>query len=118
LSALQVTHRKGMMVFNLALARDGHRQLNECSYQLSVDFLAPLCRNRTGRVEEQRPVDRVLTRYRPESKEIWKERHGLGVLVQLVAVANLRMAVPIGSVGKLERYGSAIPREKPLRALP
>ena len=85
-------------------------------YQLSVDLLGSLCRLRTGRVEEQCPVDRALARYRTESQEIRKERHGITVWIQLVAVTNLRVAVPIGSVGKLERYESVVTRAKPLRA--
>src|SRR5215472_10075715 len=40
---------------------------------------------------------------RAESQEIRKERHGFGVYVQLVAVANLSVTVPIGSVDKLAR---------------
>jgi hypothetical protein len=58
-----------MIVFNFGLTGDGYRQLNECSRQLSVDLLRPLCRCRTRCVEEQRPVDRALTRYPTESQE-------------------------------------------------
>jgi hypothetical protein len=65
-----------MMVFSLARAGDGYRQLNECSHQLSVNFLAPLRRSSTWRIEEQRPVDRAFTRYCTETQEIRKERYG------------------------------------------
>ena len=105
-----------MIVFNFAITRDGHRQLNESSHKLSIDFLGPLCVDHAGCVKKQLPVDRVLTRHRTKSQEIRKERHGISLQVQLVAVANLRMTVPIGCVGKLKRYKSAMRWTKPLRA--
>src|SRR6476659_8325289 len=107
-----------MIVFNLAFARDRDRPRNECSHQFPVDFFAPLCRCRTGCVEEQRPVNRALTRYRAESQEIRKEPHWISVRVQFVPVANLGMAVTIGCVGELERYKPAMRRAKPLRPVP
>src|SRR5580692_6602226 len=105
-----------MIVFNLALTGDGYRQLNERPYQLSVDFLAPLRRFRAGRVKEQRPVDGALAWYRAETQEIRKEGHRISLWIQLVVVTNLSMPIPIGSVGKLERYKSSGTRAKPLRA--
>jgi hypothetical protein len=79
LPSLQVTNGERMIVFDFAFTGDGYGQLNECSHKLSIDFLGPLCGCRTGCVEEQPPVDRALTRYRAESKEIGKERHGVSL---------------------------------------
>ena len=67
LPALQVTDGKRMIIFNFAFTRDGHRQLNEFSHQLFIDFLRTLCGGRTGCVEKQLPVDHALTRYRTKS---------------------------------------------------
>src|ERR1700722_1727299 len=102
-----------MVILDLALTGDGYRQLNESAHELPVHFLGSLRRWRTGRVEEQCPVDRVLTRYSAESQEIGKKWNGIGLWVQSVAVADLRVAVAIGCVGKLERYKSTAPRAKP-----
>jgi hypothetical protein len=41
-----------MVIFDLALTGDGHRQLNECAHELPIHFLGPLRRGRTGRIEE------------------------------------------------------------------
>ena len=60
------------------------------------------------RVEEQCPVDRTLTRYRAKSQQVRKERHGISLQVQSVAVANLGVTVAISCVGKLERDKSAL----------
>ena len=79
LPSLQVADGERMIVFNLAFTADGCRQLNERSHKPSIDFLGSLCRCRAGRVKEQRPVDRALTRYRAESQKIRKERHGISV---------------------------------------
>src|ERR1700722_3170579 len=105
-----------MVIFDLALTGDGYRQLNECAHKLPIHFLGPLRRWCTGRVEEQCPVDRVSTRYGAESQEIRKKRNGISVRVQSIAVTDLGVAVPIGRVGKLQRYKSTMPRAKPLRA--
>jgi hypothetical protein len=105
-----------MIVFNLAFTGHGHGQLNECAHQLPVNFLGPLCRRRTGCVKEQLPVDRTIRRHRAESQEIRKERHGIGVQIQSITVANLSVAVTISCVGKLEWYESATRRSKPLPA--
>jgi hypothetical protein len=67
-------------------------------------------------VEEQSPADHTLARYRAESQEIGEEWHGIRLQVQSVTVANLRVAVPIDCIGKLERYESPKIWTKPLRA--
>jgi hypothetical protein len=90
-----------MVIFDLAFTGDSYRQLNECADELSIHFLGALRRWRTGHVEEQCPVDRVLARYGAESQEIRKKWNGIGLRVQSVAVADLTVAVPIGRVGKL-----------------
>src|SRR5437588_9553309 len=118
LSSLQVTDGERVVILNLALAGDSYWQLNECSHQLPVDFLRPLRRCHTWCIEEQCPIDRPFMRYRTESQQIRKERHRIRLQVQLVAVPDLRMAVPIGCVGKLERYECAVLRAKPPRAVP
>src|SRR5690349_3132990 len=105
-----------MIVFDLAFTGHGYRQLNERAHQLPVNFLGALSRRRTGCVKEQLPVDHGIRRHGAESQEIRKERHGMGVPIQLIAVANLRVAVAISSVGKLEWYESAMRRTKPPRA--
>src|SRR5215467_12853839 len=46
-----------------------------------------------------------------------KRGTGVRLPVQLIAVANLRVAVPISGVCKLERYESRRTRAKPLRAV-
>jgi hypothetical protein len=79
LSALQITDGKRMIVFDFALTGHGYRQLNECAHKLPVHFLGPLRRWRTRRVEEQCPVDRVLTRHGAESQEIGKKWNGIGL---------------------------------------
>src|SRR5437667_8356912 len=56
-------------------------------------------------------------RYRTESQQIRKERHGIRLQVQLIAVPDLRMAVPIGCIGKLKRYECAVLRAKPPRSV-
>jgi hypothetical protein len=116
LPSLQVTDGERMIVFNLSFTGDGYRQLNQCSHKPSIDFLGSLCRCRGGRVEEQRPVDKVLARYWAESQEIRKEGHGLRLPVQLIAVANLSVAVAIGSVGELQWNEPRGTGTKPLRA--
>ena len=116
LPSLQVTDGERMIVFNLAFTGDGYRQLNECSHKPSIDFLGSLCRCRAGRVKEQRPVDKVLARYWAESQEIRKEGHGVRLPVQLIAVANLSVAVAIGRVGELQWNESGGTGTKPLRA--
>jgi hypothetical protein len=68
-----------MVIFDLALTGDGYRQLNESAHELPVHFLGSLRRWRTGCVEEQCPVDRVLTRYGAESQEIGKKWNGIGL---------------------------------------
>ena len=65
-------------------------------------------------VKERPPVDRALTRYCVEPQEIRKERHGIRLQVQLVAMANGGMAVPISGIGELERYKCATHGVKPL----
>ena len=77
--SLQVTDGERMIVFDFAFTGDGYRQLNEGAHELPINFLGSLRRWRTGRVEEQCPVDRVLTRYGAESQEIRKERNGIGL---------------------------------------
>src|SRR5262249_14870857 len=102
---------------DLAFASDCDRQFKERPHQLSVDFLGPLRRNRAGRIKEQRPVDHAVARYRAESEKIWKEGHELHSPIQLVAVANLSVTIPIGSVCDLQRDESREARAKPARTI-
>ena len=76
LAALQVTDSERVVILDLALAGDSYWQLNECAHQLPVDFLRALRRYRAGCVEEQCPVDLVLTWYRTESQQIRKSGTG------------------------------------------
>jgi hypothetical protein len=68
-----------MIVFNFVLTGDGYGQIDECSHKLSINLLGLLSECRTGRLEEQNPVNRVLTRYRTESQKIRKERYRIAM---------------------------------------
>ena len=54
-------------------------------------------------VDLQRPVDRVLGRDRAEAHQVGEHRARAEVRVDLVAVADLGVAVAVGGVGELER---------------
>src|SRR6516164_7305626 len=53
--------------------------------------------------------------YWAEAQNIREERHGITLQVQSLTLANLRMAVPIGGIGKLEQYKHAKHGVKPNR---
>ena len=65
--------------------------------------LARWARRMAVDVDLQRPVDRVLGRDRAEAHQIREQRTRAEVLVDLVAVADLGVAVAVGGVGELER---------------
>src|SRR4030095_10551994 len=85
--------------------------------QSSVDLLGPLGSLLTGRIEEERPVDSVRARNRPEAKQIRKERHWLGLPVQLISLADLAVSVAVGGVRELKRDEHVIFRRKPPRTV-
>ena len=68
-------------------------------------------------VDLQGPVDGVLGRDRAESHEVGEQRARAEVLVDLVAIADLRVAVPVRGVGELEGDVGILVRAIQLRAV-
>jgi len=84
--------------------------------QLAIDLFGPLSCRLAWRIEEQHPVYDALSRYRPEPEQVGKHRHRLGLSIEQIPVADLAVAISIGSVGKLERYEGAIIESEPAGA--
>jgi hypothetical protein len=57
----------------------------------------------TRHIEEKRPVDDVFRRERPETGQIGEDRKSLTARLELVVTLDLRMAIAVGGVGKLDR---------------
>ena len=103
LAALQVAVRQRRVVGARLGPGDCGGQRDQRCREPRVDALGALGRRVTLDVDLQRPVDGVLGRDRAEAHQVGEHRAGAEVRVDLVAVADLGVAVAVGGVGELER---------------
>ena len=103
LAALQVAVRERRVVGARRGPGDLRRQGDQRGGQPRVDALGALGRRVALDVDLQRPVDRVLGRDRAEAHQVGEHRAGAEARVDLIAIADLGVAVAVGGIGELER---------------
>src|ERR1700704_4910916 len=103
LAPLKISYRERVVFVDLNFPGNRHRQLNQRPRQTTVDFLGALGRRCARRIEQQRPIHRSLRWHGPKTKKVGEDRDRVGLVIDLVLLANLTMAVTVRRIGELER---------------
>src|SRR5262245_34673912 len=102
-AALEIAHGERAELLDFTRAGDCHGQGNQRSHESSVQLPGSLRRRISLSIEYKRPVDPMLWRDRLKSQQVWKDRHGLGAVLEKIAMSNLPVAVAIRGIRELER---------------
>ena len=102
LSPFEIADGKGVDLCDMGLTRQCDRKSDERTDQTAINLLGASRRRSAVRIEEARPVDTVIARYRSESDQVWKDRRRRARAVQRVKVTDLRVPIAIRRVGDLQ----------------